>query len=199
MTVHIGIIMGSTRQAALGARIFTYLQHQFPDTETVQYTWLDLRDYPLPLYDHPETPLEDSISHPTATETQWLNALAAQDGYVILTPEYDHALPGGLKNALDLVGPQVDHKPVQIVAYSYFSDGGVLAVQSLVPILQMLKMIILPEPVLLWSADPNFTQDGTLVKSVVNSDHFALRLADAMHDIIFYAQLLHNHPYLSRV
>ena len=95
MTVHIGIIMGSTRQAALGARIFTYLQHQLHDTEAVQYTWLDLRDYPLPLYDHPETPPEDPLSDPTATETQWLDALAVQDGYVILTPEYDHALPGG--------------------------------------------------------------------------------------------------------
>lgn len=198
MTVHIGIIMGSTRQAALGARIFTYLQHQLHDTEAVQYTWLDLRDYPLPLYDHPETPLEDPLSDPTATETQWLDALAAQDGYVILTPEYDHALPGGLKNALDLVGPQVDHKPVQIVAYSHFSDGGILAAQSLVPILQMLKMIVLPDPVLLWSADPNFALDGTLVPTAVNSDHFAARLADVLHDITFYAGLFKAHPYVPR-
>lgn len=190
--------MGSTRRNALGARILTYLQTQFPNTDQVTYDWLDLRDYPLPLYDHSETPLEDTISDPAPEETRWLTALAAQDGYVILTPEYDHAIPGGLKNALDLVGPQVDHKPVQVIGYSHFSDGGMLAAASIVPILQMLKMIVLPDPVLLWSADPNFTATGQLDMAVANSDHFADRLADTMHDIGFYSALLKANPYRPR-
>jgi NAD(P)H-dependent FMN reductase len=192
---HIGVILGTTRKNALGARIFNYLKQAFPDTSEVHYTWLDLRDYPLPLYDHPETPLEDPIQEPTPIETKWLTAVANQDGYVILTPEYDHALPGGLKNALDLIGPEVEHKPVQIIGYSHFSDGGMLAAASLVPILQMLKMIVLPTPTLLWSADPCFDENGQINFAAANSQHFARRLHETMHDIGFYTRLLKEHPY----
>lgn len=195
MISHIGVILGTTRKNALGARIFNYLKQTFPDTPDVHYTWLDLRAYPLPLYDHPETPLEDPIQEPTPIETKWLTTVANQDGYVILTPEYDHALPGGLKNALDLIGPEVDHKPVQIIGYSHFSDGGMLAAASLVPILQMLKMIVLPTPTLLWSADPRFDANGQINPAAENSQHFAQRLHETMHDIDFYTRLLKEHPY----
>ena len=116
-----------------------------------------------------------------------------QDGYLILTPEYDHAITGALKNALDLVGPEVNRKPVLTIAYSHFSDGGILAAQSIVPILQMLKMIVLPTPVLLWNADDNFAEDGTLLDAK-NSDHFAKRLNEAVNEINFYTSTLKNNP-----
>lgn len=192
---NIALILGTTRSSSLGVQIFSYLKHQFPNTADVTYTWLDLRDYPLPFYDHPETPLDRPISQPTATEKAWLDQLAAQDGYVILSPEYDHAIPGGLKNALDLVGAQVDHKPVQVVTYSHYSDGGMLAAASVVPILQMLKMFVLPTPVLLWNADQNFTAEGTLRPDVANSAHFAHRLRAALAEVTFYSRLLKAHPY----
>lgn len=192
---NIALILGTTRSSSLGAQIFSYLKRQFPNTADVTYTWLDLRDYPLPFYDHPETPLDRPISQPTATEKAWLDQLAAQDGYVILSPEYDHAIPGGLKNALDLVGAQVDHKPVQVVTYSHYSDGGMLAAASVVPILQMLKMFVLPTPVLLWNADQNFTAEGTLRPDVANSAHFAHRLRAALAEVTFYSRLLKAHPY----
>ena len=195
MTTRIGIILGTPRQPSLGSHLFHYLQRTFPNTDKVTFTWLALRDYPLPFYDHEETPLETPIHDLSTPEQAWLDQLAAQDGYIIISPEYDHAIPGILKNALDFVGPEVDHKPVQIITYSHFSDGGMLAAESMVEILQMLKMIVLPTPVLLWNADDNFTDQGTLLADATNSAHFTQRLQEAFADIKFYSQLLKDHPY----
>lgn len=194
MTVKIGVILGTTRTHSLGERLFQYLQRALSTTD-VTYTWIDLRDYPLPLYDHAETPLSAPIQQLAAPEKRWLDVLAKQDGYMILSPEYDHAIPGSLKNALDFVGPEVAAKPVQIVTYSKYSDGGMLAAASFVGILQMLKMLVLPTPVLLWNAEPNFTADGELVPAAANSDHFAQRLAVAADELRHYAQLTKDHPY----
>lgn len=195
MTTKIGVILGTSRQPSLGSHLLRYLQRTFPDSVDVTHTWLPLRDYPLPFYDHQEAPLETPIHDLSTPEQAWLDQLAAQDGYVILSPEYDHAIPGILKNALDFVGPEVDHKPVQIITYSHFSDGGMLAAESMVEILQMLKLLVLPTPVLLWNADDNFTAQGELIATAPNSAHFARRLQEAFADITFYSRLLATHPY----
>lgn len=194
MGIQIGVILGTTRQTSLGEKIFKYLQNSVQENADVQYNWINLRDYPLPLYDHEETPLETHIHDLNNIEDKWLKTLAQQDGYLILTPEYDHAITGALKNALDLVGPEVNRKPVLTIAYSHFSDGGILAANSIVPILQMLKMIVLPTPVLLWNADDNFDNDGHLL-DVKNSDHFAKRLQEAIAEINFYTSVLKNNPF----
>ncbi|GEA99645.1 hypothetical protein LBR02_22100 [Levilactobacillus brevis] len=55
MTTRIGIILGTPRQPSLGSHLFHYLQRTFPNTDKVTFTWLALRDYPLPFYDHEET------------------------------------------------------------------------------------------------------------------------------------------------
>lgn len=195
MTTKIGVILGTPRRNSLGAKLLNYLQGTHPDTADVTYTWMPLRDYPLPFYDHQETPLATPIHDLDTAEKRWLDCLAAQDGYIILSPEYDHAIPGILKNALDFVGGEVDHKPVQIVTYSQYSDGGVLAAESMVEILQMLKMLVLPTPVLLWNATQNFTTDGTLIPTAPNSAHFAQRLQAVFDEVTYYSHLLQVHPY----
>lgn len=194
MTVKIGIILGTTRTPSLGSRIFAYLKTVLPAT-SVDLTWIDLKNYPLPFYDHAETPLSATIQNLTPVEQRWLTDLKAQDGYLILSPEYDHAMPGSLKNALDFVGPEVDHKPVQIVTYSHYSDGGMLAAASMVGVLQMLKILVLPTPVLLWDADQNFTAQGDLLPTVQNSDHFATRLQAAFDELVHYATVGKQQPY----
>lgn len=194
MGIKIGVILGTTRHNSLGEKVFKYLQNNVQSNADVKYNWINLQDYPLPLYDHEETPLENHIHDLNSIENKWLETLAQQDGYLILTPEYDHAITGALKNALDLVGPEVARKPVLTIAYSHFSDGGILAANSIVPILQMLKMIVLPTPVLLWNADDNFDQNGQLL-NVQNSEHFSKRLQEAVTEINFYASILKNNPY----
>lgn len=195
MSIKIGVILGTPRTKSLGRKILNYLKNTMIKDDEVEYTWIDLRDYPLPFYDHEETPLSDPISGLDKAEEKWLNTLKEQDGYVILTPEYDHAIPGVLKNALDFIGLEVDHKPVQIIAYSFYTDGGVLAAETLVNILRMLKMIVMPSPVLLWNAQNEFDEDGNIIENSENGEYFEKRLQEGFHDIVFYSRVLKENPY----
>lgn len=192
--VKIGVILGSVR-SKLGDSIFSYLKSQFPNESNVVFDWIKIDDYPLEAYHHDETPLSETITDLKPNEQRWLNQLSSDDGYVFLTPEYDHAIPGALKNALDYVGGEVKRKPVQIISYSYYSNGGMLAAESFVEILQMLQMIVLPTPVLLWNASDTFTPDGQLIADAANRDHFEQRLKEAFHEISFYTKLLADHPF----
>ncbi len=81
MTVKIGVILGTTRSNSLGSKLLRYLQQSLT-TAGVTYTWIDLQDYPLPFYDHAETPLSESIQGLATSEQKWLDVLAAQDGYL---------------------------------------------------------------------------------------------------------------------
>lgn len=99
--VTIGIVLGSVRTGSLGDSIFNYLQKTYQNSDSVKYNWIRVADYPLDPYQHDETPLSYRIKNLKPNEDKWLKALAACDGYIIMTPEYDHAIPGVLKNALD--------------------------------------------------------------------------------------------------
>ncbi|MBF6249283.1 NAD(P)H-dependent oxidoreductase [Nocardia farcinica] len=56
--------------------------------------------------------------------------LAAADAFVVVTPEYNHSYPGGLKNLIDLHSAQWRAKPVAFVSYGGRS-GGLRAVEHL--------------------------------------------------------------------
>lgn len=193
----IAVILGSTRKVAAGQFIFDYLKQHAPKMTDVDYQWLDLKKFQLPFYNHAETPLAQPLTALNINEKNWLNALKQADGYLILTPEYDHALPGELKNALDYVGPEVARKPVQILSYTSYSDGGVLAAASLVPILQMLKTLVLPNPILISKVNDNFAANGDLLATAPSGDYYAQRLDNGLKELIFYSQLLKAHPFHS--
>ncbi|WP_461227257.1 NADPH-dependent FMN reductase [Lacticaseibacillus suihuaensis] len=195
MTLKLGIILGTIRHQSIGGKLFAYLQAAFPDHDDVRFDWIDLHDFPLPLYDHAETPADSPVQNLVFGESAWLAALAAQDGYVIISPEYDHAMTGALKNALDYVGQEISRKPLQIVTYSHDDTGGIMAAESMVNVLRMLDALVLPKPVLLAGCDRNFLPDGRLDETVATSAAYARRLAVAFHELEFYARLSHDHPY----
>ncbi|OMI35615.1 NADPH-dependent FMN reductase [Streptomyces sparsogenes] len=69
---------------------------------------------------------------------QWATTVAAYDGYVLVTPEYNRSFPGVLKNALDRVYAGWNNKAVGLVPYGF--DGGVRAVEALRPVLGALQL-----------------------------------------------------------
>ncbi len=53
------------------------------------------------------------------------------DGIVIVTPEYNHSIPGALKNLLDYLYPEYEDKPFSFVTVSGGGFGGVRAMEDL--------------------------------------------------------------------
>jgi NAD(P)H-dependent FMN reductase len=88
---------------------------------------VDIQDFNLPLLDEPAPP---SLGHYSQPHTQaWAAKIAQFDGFVFVTPEYNHGTSGALKNAIDFLYKEWNHKAAGFVSYG--SAGGTRAVESL--------------------------------------------------------------------
>ena len=88
---------------------------------------VDLRDYPMPFFDEPKSPLREPAKNEVARK--WAKKIAELDGFVFVTSEYNHSIPASLKNALDYAYAEWNKKPAAFVAYG--SAGGARAVEQL--------------------------------------------------------------------
>jgi chromate reductase len=125
-------------------------------------------------------------------------AMAAADGLIIATPEYNHAMPGVLKNALDWLsreGPEGDvllEKPVGILGASGGPWGTRLAQASLRQVLHACGGLVMPTPtVFVANATTRFDDRGTLTdpstaqslqRFVLAFEHWLLRMAPSANE-----------------
>ncbi len=97
--MRIGIIVGSTRPGRKGLAVAQWVYALASQRNSAEYELVDLVDYGLPLLDEPVPP---AMGPPTKDHTRrWAAKVASFDGYVLVTPEYNHGPPAALKNALD--------------------------------------------------------------------------------------------------
>jgi NAD(P)H-dependent FMN reductase len=123
----IAVIIGATREGRVSDKLAKWVAVEVEKKAEVEV--VDLRDYPLPFIDEPISPRYNPNRTPVPEVKKWLDKVAEFDGYVLVTPEYNRATSGVLKNALDSLDHQMDDKPIAIVAHG--STGGAQAVASL--------------------------------------------------------------------
>lgn len=127
--LRIAIVLGSTRPGRRGEAVaqwvLEHLQSQQPP-ET-RFELLDIADFRLPLLDEPVPPSQGQYQH--AHTRRWAEAVASFDGFVFVTPEYNHGTSGALKNALDFLYREWNDKAAAFVSYG--SAGGTRAVEQL--------------------------------------------------------------------
>jgi NAD(P)H-dependent FMN reductase len=128
--MRIGIIIGSTRPGRNGLAVAQWVHALASQRKSAEYELVDLVDYGLPLLDEPVPP---AMGPPTKEHTKrWAAKVASFDGYVFVTPEYNHGPPASLKNALDYVYKEWCNKSAGFVGY-----GAVGAARSI----EMLRAI----------------------------------------------------------
>jgi NAD(P)H-dependent FMN reductase len=118
---------------------------------------VDLLAWDLPWYRAAEVPAR--AAYRDEATIRWAAKVAEADGFVFVTPEYNHGYPAALKNALDLVYAEWSHKPVTFVTYGG-SAGGVRAAEQLVQVAVELKMAPLRAQVHIPMAGRVFGRDG---------------------------------------
>lgn len=123
----IGIILGSTRPGRNGEAVARWVHEIAAQRTDAEFELVDLVDYKLPLLDEAYPPAMGQYSQPH-THT-WAQKIASFDGFVIVTPEYNHSVPGALKNAIDFLHAEWVDKAVGFVSYG--STGGTRAVEHL--------------------------------------------------------------------
>lgn len=126
----IHIILGSTREGRQGDKVAKWLQGILTKHSELDTELLDLRDWLLPHYDEKGGPKMLQGNYKTPRAKEWAEKVGEADGFIILTPEYNHGYPSVLKNVLDYAYDEWNNKPVAFVSYGG-SSGGVRAVEQL--------------------------------------------------------------------
>jgi len=123
----IAVIIGSTREGRQTHKLAKWVANDLADKADVEI--LDLRDYPIPFLYEAISPRYNPERTLDAETKKWLDKIAEFDGYVLATPEYNRSTSAVLKNAIDVLGHEIDDKPVALVAHG--TSGGGQAVASL--------------------------------------------------------------------
>jgi NAD(P)H-dependent FMN reductase len=135
--VRIAIVLGSTRPGRRGEAVARWVLEQAIARGDAHYELVDLADFPLPHLDEPMPPSAGRYEY-EHTKT-WSDKIDDFDGFVFVTPEYNHAPSGVLKNALDYLYAEWNDKAAGIVSYGVAASG-LRAAEALRPILGELQI-----------------------------------------------------------
>jgi chromate reductase, NAD(P)H dehydrogenase (quinone) len=160
MTKHkIAIVVGSLRQESLNRKVARSICAFTGDM--LDCTIVEIRD--LPHYD------QDGEANPPESVTRFRQQIAAADGVLFCTPEYNRGIPGVLKNAIDVgsrpYGSSVwDKKPCAVVTASPGGVGGFGSNHQLRQCCVFLNMPVMqqPEAYLSHVTDASFDAEGCL-------------------------------------
>ena len=131
-----GIILGSTRPNRNGEQVAKWVYDIAAQRSDAEFELVDLRDYPLP---HLDEPLPPAMGQYQGEHTKkWAAKIASFDGFVFVTPEYNHSTSGVLKNAIDYLYNEWNNKAVGVVSYG--GVGGARAVEHLRLVVGELQM-----------------------------------------------------------
>lgn len=124
----IGIIISTIREGRFGEVPARWILDIASRRTDLDFEIVDLRDFPLPLFGETDSPAHDGSSK-SEVAPRWGEKMAQCDGYLFVTAEYNHSVPGVLKNALDYAYPEFNRKPAAFVGYG--GVGGARAVEQL--------------------------------------------------------------------
>lgn len=194
MTTRIAIITGSTRPGRRTGTVATWAfeaaqRHPAVDAGAASVDLVDLADYRLPLLDERLPPKYGQYEH-DHTRT-WAETIGGYDGFVFVTPEYNHSMPAALKNAIDYLFTELNDKAAGFISLGV--DGGTRAAEHLrltlaeVKVATVRTQVIVPVFTDFEFTDPtNPTDPGTLAPS----DHRERRLHTLLGEVIAWSNAL---------
>lgn len=132
----IGIVVGSVRKGRNAEAVSKWMYNFACKRQDADYELVDLINYRLPLLGQ-EIHAEQQEEANSAIRN-WSQKMATYDGYIFITPEYNHSVGGALKNALDYLKPELNNKAASFVGYG--SLGGARAHENMRLILGELQV-----------------------------------------------------------
>jgi len=125
--IKIAVIIGSTRPNRNGEAVGRWTYDVARKRSDAQFELIDLKEINLPLLDEPVPPSLGQYSQPHTKS--WAARIDPFDGFVFVTPEYNHSICSALKNAIDFLYREWNNKAAGFVGYG--SAGGARAVEHL--------------------------------------------------------------------
>ena len=134
--IKIGIVIGSTRPGRKAEAVARWAFDIARKRKDAEFELVDIAEFNLPLLDEPMPAMFGQYSHDHTWV--WSAKIASFDGYVFVTPEYNHGTSAALKNAIDFLYQEWTGKAAGFVAYG--ATMGIRAVENLRLVLAELQV-----------------------------------------------------------
>ncbi len=174
------VLLGSAREGRAADNVLKQLQKEFDKHTEIQWDVVDPVDLELPFFNEPMSPNtinNTGGSYKNPKGQAWADKVGEYDGYVFVTPEYNHGYTAIMKNAIDWVGSkQWGGKPIAFVSYGAIS-GGIRAVEQLRQVIIELRAIPLHDAVHIPHVYAAFNEFGEW-NDDTKSDAFAPMIAE---------------------
>lgn len=164
------VILGSTRQGRFSDKIGNWFMKATDGQELAELELVDLKDYPMPMFDDAVPPVMRTGNHDNPDVQKWLDKIESANGYIVITPEYNRSVPSVLKNALDFPYKEWANKPMGIVSYGGANTAGAYVSAHLATIAMALQMhpisgqVNIPSIFGAFDESGNMKDDGAMVE-----------------------------------
>src|SRR5438309_10679893 len=125
----LAIVLGSTRPGRQSEKQAKWILKTAEQMDGVEAEIVDLLDYPMPFMNEAISPRYNPNRKIEPAVKKWLGKIDEFDAYVFVTPEYNHSIPGELKNAFDYITWEIQRKPAAIASHG--TVGGARAAMHL--------------------------------------------------------------------
>ena len=181
--LRIHVVVGSVREGRVSHPIACWVRAAAIEQGRLDAELVDLADWSLPMFALAKPPAMGAYEDPL--QQRWAAKVEEADGYILVSPEYNHGPSAVLKNALDYIYPEWHRKPVAFVSFG--NAGGARAVEQLRAIVVELRMTPLSEAVHIFRAADKL-RDGRFEADDKDNKQLA-RLFDSL---VWWGQALQN-------
>ncbi len=175
--LNIPVILGTSRRGRMSGHAARFVCGELRKRQGVCTELIDIANL--------EPRLDDSGQG--TGDPRFAAGMARADAIVIVTPEYNHAMPGLLKHVLDSCLKEYIHKAAGIVAVSAGPFGGARVVETSLPVLRELGLVTIFWDINVGSVGKVFDESGTLVDGA-----FVRRTDKFLAELIWMARTLRH-------
>lgn len=189
--IRIHVIIGSVRDGRAADAVSRWTLARASALPDTALETLDLREWPLPHFAETFASVGDPAdpAYSTPLVKEWNKRIAGADAYIFVTPEYNHGVPGVLKNALDSVFASFAfrNKPAMFVGYSAGRAAGARAVEQLALVAIEAELVPLRNSVLIGQVGTAFDRSGKPTDPAAET-----AMSIALQDLSWWAHLLRD-------
>lgn len=178
----IAIILGSVRRDRNGIKVANWVKKKIEEHNHTIY-FIDPMELKLPLLDRMYKEMDD----PPQKIKELQSMIKTADGYLAITPEYNHSTSAAMKNTLDYFLEEYFFKPSAIVSYSVGSFGGIIAAQQLRIIFAELGAPSISSSFPVSNVNTAFDNNGNLL-----DENYNKRIARFLDEFEWYIEAFKN-------
>lgn len=180
--MNIVVISGSPRPQRTSHQVALEIVNRLSNKKNVNAILLDVREANFPNLDYIYK------KNPSASKIMknFSEAIAASDGIIIVSPEYNGSFSGALKNAIDYFYGEFSKKVIGVVSVSTGKMGGIRAVMDLQKLILALGAYPLPK----YLTTPEV--HNLFSKGVLADDTYAKQMDDFINELLWLTEAVKN-------